>query len=67
MNIEECIRCSSKNIITCYVNTRISLKGEEIEQFGVTSQKMYEPTNAIICKDCGHIELLLDWNQGKDI
>ena len=47
MKIEECIRCRSKDVITCMVNTRITLNGEKTKAFGVESQKKYEPTDTI--------------------
>lgn len=63
MKIEECIRCRSKDVITCMVNTRITLNGEKTKAFGVESQKKYEPTDAVICRECGHIEFILDWDK----
>ena len=54
----KCIRCNSLNIERCKVNTRISLNGPETKVFGGISQKVYNPTDALICLDCGHIEFL---------
>ena len=63
MKIEECIRCRSDNIIICMVNSRITLNGEKTKSLGVESQKIYEPTDAVICKECGHIEFIFDWDK----
>lgn len=63
MKIEKCIRCGSKNITICMVNSRIILNGEKTKYLGVESQKIYEPTDAVICKECGHIEFIIDWDK----
>ena len=34
----------------------------EQRAFGVISQRVIEATDALVCKDCGHIEFFIDWN-----
>ena len=60
-----CIRCGSENVDNLMVNTRVSLNYPEEKHFGVISQKILNPTDALVCKDCGHIELLIDWDKTK--
>ncbi len=57
-----CIRCSSNNVDKLMVNTHISLNyPEEKNRFGTAvSQRIITPTDAMVCKDCGHIELFID-------
>ena len=31
----------------------------------VVLQDEKDPTDALVCKDCGHIELLIDWDKTK--
>ena len=30
---------------------------------GIITQKVVNPTDAILCKDCGHIELFIDFTK----
>ena len=62
---KKCIRCESENVDLLYVNSRISLNYPEKKDVyaGLTSQKILNPTNALVCKDCGHIEFLIDWEK----
>ena len=62
---DTCIRCNSENIEQLKVNSRLALNAPEKRDkySGVISQKVYNPTDAILCKVCGHIELFLDWNK----
>ena len=59
-NHDTCIRCNSKNLDKLFVNIRISLNypEEKNRYIGVISQKIINPTDALVCKDCGHIEFL---------
>ncbi len=63
---DTCIRCGSKNIDKLMVNTHICLNYPEEKHLGLISQKIVNPTDALVCKDCGHIELLIDWNKIKE-
>ena len=62
---DTCIRCNSKNIEQLTVNSRLSLNAAEKKDkySGLITQKVYNPTDAILCNDCGHIELFLDWDK----
>lgn len=59
---KECLRCKSNNVILT-PNVHISIYGENEKDCGVIVQKNYSPTDALICKDCGHIELFIDWSK----
>ena len=55
------LRCGNSNLEKCKVNTRIALNGQETQRYGVISQIVYQPTDALICHDCGHVELFVDF------
>ena len=57
---DNCIRCNSKNIDKLSVNTHISLNYPEERSMGIITQRVLTPTDAMVCKDCGHIELFID-------
>lgn len=57
---DNCIRCNSKNIDRIIVNTCIDLIYPEERRMGTISQRVINPSDAIVCKDCGHIELFVD-------
>ena len=59
-----CIRCNSENIELLKINSRLNLNAPEKKDrySGRITQTVYNPTDAILCKDCGHVELLIDWN-----
>ena len=63
LKFDTCIRCGSHNVDKLMVNTRISLNYPEEKQYGVISQKIVNPTDALVCKECGHIEFFVDWNK----
>ena len=49
---EKCMCCGSDKIEKGYVNARIPINGpEEKWPYGGSSQKVYEPTDGLICKD----------------
>ena len=61
---KNCIRCGSKNTDLLFVNTRFTLNYPEMKTpYGVTNQRIVQPTDALICKDCGHVELIIDWDK----
>ena len=57
---DSCIRCNSKNIDKIKVNTCIDLNYPEERRMGITSQRSINPSDAIVCKDCGHVEFFID-------
>lgn len=57
---ENCIRCNSNNIDKLSVNTHIALNYPEKKSMGIITQRVITPTDAMVCKDCGHIELFID-------
>ena len=61
-----CVRCGSKRIDTLMVNSRLSLNYPEETCAGGSLQKVVNPTNALVCKDCGHVELFIDWEKFHD-
>jgi hypothetical protein len=70
IKFETCIRCGSPNTDCLMVNNRINLNYPEKKNpiTGTTTQRVIQPTTALLCKDCGHIELLVDWEEySKDI
>lgn len=64
---ETCIRCNSDNVDLLKVNTRFSLNYPEKKNIytGTITQTVLNPTDAMVCRDCGHIELFIDWEQTK--
>lgn len=64
---EQCIRCGGVNIDKLTVNTRISLNYPEVKNYytNAISQRIVEPTRAIVCRDCGHVELLVDFGNAN--
>ena len=60
-----CVRCGGTEVDKLMINTRISLNyPEKKERYsGTISQKVIFPTDAIVCKDCGHVEFFVDWNK----
>lgn len=61
IKFDNCLRCGSINIEKLKVNARINMNyPEQRSCFGVT-QRVIEATDALVCKDCGHIEFLVDW------
>lgn len=60
---DSCIRCGSQNIDRLMVNSRLSLNYPEEKHYGFISQKALNPTDAIVCKECGHIEFIIDWEK----
>lgn len=61
-----CIRCGSDNVDKLMVNTRINLNYPEEKHYGIVSQRVITPTDALVCKECGHIEFIFDWDNGKN-
>ncbi len=63
---EKCLCCGSDKIEKGYVNTRIPINGpEEKWPYGGSSQKVYEPTDGFICKECGYMAFFLDWGKTR--
>lgn len=64
-----CIRCDSRNVDKLFVNTRIFLNYPEKKNLftGTVEQRVINPTNALVCRDCGHIELFFDWEQSENL
>lgn len=46
---DSCIRCGSQNIDTLMVNSRLSLNYPKEKHYGLISQKVLNPTDAIVC------------------
>lgn len=63
---DSCIRCKSQNIDRLIVNSRLSLNYPEEKHYGLISQKTLNPTDAIVCKECGHIEFIIDWEKCRN-
>lgn len=63
---DTCIRCGSNNVDKLLVNTRLSMNYPEEMHYGVVSQRVINPTDALVCKECGHIELIIDWDKARD-
>ncbi len=65
INCKNCLRCGSENTDKLMVNTRINLNyPEEKSVYTRTiTQRVVEATDALVCKDCGHIELFIDWEK----
>ena len=68
IKFEDCIRCGSKNVDILMVNSYIKLNYPKKRNpyTGIISQRVLEATDALVCKDCGHIELFIDWSKGND-
>lgn len=65
LNYDTCIRCGSNNVDKLMVNTRIGLNYPEENRHGLITQRVINPTDALVCKECGHIELLIDWDKTR--
>lgn len=65
IKFKKCMRCDSENVDLLYVNSRFVINYPEKKDTytGITSQKILNPTDALVCKDCGHIELFIDWDR----
>ncbi len=65
IEFDTCVRCGSSEIDKLAVNTYVKLNYPERKELysGVISQKVITPTDAIVCKKCGHIELFIDWDK----
>ena len=65
IDFKNCIRCGSKNIDKLMVNTRMKMNypKKEVTLFRTITQRVIEATDALVCKDCGHIELFIDWKK----
>ena len=65
IDFKNCIRCGSKNIDKLMVNTRMKMNYPEKKSLysGTIAQRVIEATDALVCKDCGHIELFIDWKK----
>ena len=62
--IGTCLRCGSNNLNQCMVNTTINLNYSEKKNIvGLVTQRVINPTDAIICRECGHIEFFFDWDK----
>ena len=59
-----CIRCNSENTERLAVNSRLILQFPEkvVPYSGIRTQREISPTDALVCKECGHIELFFDWD-----
>lgn len=64
---DNCIRCNSNIIDKLSVNTHIALNYPEERSMGIITQKVITPTDAMVCKDCGHIELFIDSSKLKRV
>jgi len=62
-----CIRCGSESVDKVVVNTTLKLNypPKEREYFNPASQRIISPTDALVCKECGHIELFFDWDKAN--
>lgn len=61
---KNCLRCGGQNLDFCKVNTALKLAYPEVEHsFGPITQRIIMPTDGVVCKDCGHIELVFDWEE----
>ena len=59
-----CIRCGSEKTDLLSVNSRFLLNYPEVKNpYGGATQRVVQPTDALICKDCGHVELFIDWER----
>lgn len=58
-----CIRCNSGNVEKLFVNTKLPLNfpEERTPYSAIITQRVINPTDALVCKECGHIELFIDW------
>lgn len=63
---DTCIRCGSKKLDKLKVNSRISLYYPEEKRRGIITQRVIEPTDALVCKECGHIEIFFDWEKAVE-
>lgn len=62
----DCIRCGSRNLDKLMVNSIISLNYPEENRYGQTTQRIIYPTDALVCKECGHIEFFFDWKKSRN-
>lgn len=61
---KNCLRCGSENIDLLFVNVRVPLNYAEVKTpFGGAHQTVVNPTDALVCKNCGHVEFFIDWEK----
>ena len=66
---QTCIRCNSENVDLLKTNSIVRLNYPEKKNVytGLKTQTVIYPTDALVCKECGHIEFFIDWEEaGKD-
>lgn len=57
MTNNNCIRCGSKNTLKATPKTDLRLVIPKENR----QERLLSPTDALICEECGHIELFFDW------
>ncbi len=62
---DSCIRCESKNIEKLMINTafRMNYPPQKAQYPFAEKQRVIQPTNALVCNECGHVELFIDWDK----
>ena len=62
---ESCVRCGSSEIDKLAVNTCVKLNYPKKKDAYSTiiSQRVITPTDALVCKKCGHVEFFIDWDK----
>lgn len=62
---QTCIRCNSENVDLLKVNNIVRLNYPEKKNVytGLTTRTVIYPTDALVCKECGHIEFFIDWEE----
>lgn len=60
MNCDNCVCCGSKNIEKVGVNTRVELIYPDVRRLGAVTQRVITPSDALVCKECGHVEFFID-------
>ena len=64
LKFNTCMRCNSEDVEYISVNSRIELNfPEERDPYtAIITQRVINPSDALVCKACGHIELFIDWD-----
>ena len=60
-----CIRCFSNNIDRLAIKSNIGLYYPEQTKSRSKYQRRITPTDTLVCKRCGHIEFIFDWDKSN--
>lgn len=60
---DKCFCCGSRNMDRLKVNSILRLNYPEEKNGHNVSQRVISPTDALVCNECGRVELFVDWGK----